>query len=287
MSRALRLLVVDDEEVIRDVLQTLLERQGYDVMTAADAAEALAQFDADPFDIVLLDLMLPDRPGLEVLRAIRSRDPDAVVVIVTAYSSIEGAIDAMREGAFHYIPAPFRTSEVLLIVEKGAEKRQLTEEKPPPPPGALQALRARPHRRKVRRDAPRLELVRLAGPSNHDPRRGRAATWQGAVARAIHTHARPARAPFRHRQLGIHADGPAESNLFGHVRGAFTGAVANKKGLFEGPRAAPSSSTRSGRSAWRRRPSSCASSRKKSSCASARSRRRKPMCASSRPPTWT
>ena len=128
MSRALRLLVVDDEEVIRDVLSTLLERQGYDVTVAADAAEALAQFDADPFDIVLLDLMLPDRPGLEVLRAIRSRDPDAVVVIVTAYSSIEGAIDAMREGAFHYIPKPFQNEEVLLTVEKGAEKRQLTDE---------------------------------------------------------------------------------------------------------------------------------------------------------------
>jgi two-component system response regulator PilR (NtrC family) len=108
MSRALRILVVDDEEVIRDVLGTLLERQGYDVSAAADGSEALSLFDPDTFDVVLLDLMLPDRSGLEVLREIRRRDPDAVVVIVTAYSSIEGAIAAMREGAFHPIPKPFQ-----------------------------------------------------------------------------------------------------------------------------------------------------------------------------------
>jgi len=98
-----RVLVIDDEEVIRDVLGTLLSREGYDVAAAASAGEAIAMFDAENYDIVLLDLMLPDRPGLEVLREIRHRDPDAVVVIVTAYSSIEGAIEAMRVGAFHYI----------------------------------------------------------------------------------------------------------------------------------------------------------------------------------------
>src|SRR5262249_22601377 len=128
MSRSLRLLVVDDEEVIRDVLGTLLERQGYDVATASDASQALSLFDREAFDVVLLDLMLPARPALEVLREIRRRDPDAVVVIVTAYSSIEGAIEAMREGAFHYIPKPFQNEEVLLTVEKGASQRALTEE---------------------------------------------------------------------------------------------------------------------------------------------------------------
>ena len=90
----MRVLVVDDEEVIRDVLGTLLTREGYEVTSAATAGEAISLFEADPHDVVLLDLMLPDRSGLDVLREIRQRDADAVVVIVTAYSSIEGAIEA-------------------------------------------------------------------------------------------------------------------------------------------------------------------------------------------------
>jgi len=128
LSRDVRILVVDDEEVIRDVLGTLLEREGYDVSVAPTAGEALALFEAEPYDLILLDLMLPDRPGLELMRDIRRQDPDAVVVIVTAYSSIEGAIEAMRDGAFHYIPKPFQNQEVLLTVRKGAEARRLTED---------------------------------------------------------------------------------------------------------------------------------------------------------------
>ena len=119
MSRDVRILIVDDEEVIRDVLGTLLEREGYDVSVAPTAGDALALFESEPYDLILLDLMLPDRPGLELMRDIRRQDPDAVVVIVTAYSSIEGAIEAMRDGAFHYIPKPFQNQEVLLTVRKG------------------------------------------------------------------------------------------------------------------------------------------------------------------------
>jgi len=234
MSHTLRLLVVDDEEVIRDVLQTLLERQGYDVMTAADAAEALAIFDADPCDVVLLDLMLPDRPGLEVLRAIRGRDPDAVVVIVTAYSSIEGAIDAMREGAFHYIPKPFKNEEVLLTVEKGAEKRRLTEENR----RLKQELSKRYGLGRIvgKSEGMRrvFELVRLAGPSKSTILvEGESGTGKELVARAIHTHSPRSGAPFVTVNSGSMPTDLLESNLFGHVRGAFTGAVANKKGLFE------------------------------------------------------
>ncbi|HEY6146687.1 MAG TPA: sigma-54 dependent transcriptional regulator, partial [Thermoanaerobaculia bacterium] len=234
MSRDLRLLVVDDEEVIRDVLQALLEREGYEVATASDAREALSRFDADPYDVVLLDLMLPDRPGLEVLREIRRRDPDAVVVIVTAYSSIEGAIEAMREGAFHYIPKPFQNQEVLLTVSKGAEARRLTEEN-----------------RRLRRELSKryglgrivgksegmrrvFDLVRLAGPSRSTILvEGESGTGKELVARAIHTHSPRAGAPFVTVNSGSMPTDLLESNLFGHIRGAFTGAVANKKGLFE------------------------------------------------------
>ncbi|MBC8645924.1 MAG: sigma-54-dependent Fis family transcriptional regulator [Thermoanaerobaculia bacterium] len=234
MSRDLRILVVDDEEVIRDVLQTLLEKEGCDVTTASDAGEALALFDAEPYDVVLLDLMLPDRSGLEVLRDVRRRDPDAVVVIVTAYSSIEGAIQAMREGAFHYIPKPFQNQEVLMTVRKGAEARRLTEEN--------RRLKEELSRRyglgrivgKSEGMRKVFELVRLAGPSKSTILvEGESGTGKELVARAIHTHSPRSGAPFVTVNSGSMPTDLLESNLFGHVRGAFTGAVANKKGLFE------------------------------------------------------
>ena len=234
MKRDLRLLVVDDEEVIRDVLQALLEREGYDVTTALDAADALGRFDAEPFDVVLLDLMLPDRPGLDVLREIRRRDADAVVVIVTAYSSIEGAIQAMREGAFHYIPKPFQNQEVLLTVQKGAEARRLTQENRRLKSelskryGLGRIIGKSEGMRKV------FDLVRLAGPSRSTILvEGESGTGKELVARAIHTHSPRAGAPFVTVNSGSMPADLLESNLFGHVRGAFTGAIANKKGLFE------------------------------------------------------
>ena len=230
----MRLLVVDDEEVIRDVLETLLAREGWEVSTAADGREALELFENETFDLVLLDLMLPDRYGMEVLREIRRRDPDAVVVIVTAYSSIEGAIQAMREGAFHYIPKPFQNQEVLLTVRKGAEARRLTEENRrlkqelSKQYGLGRIVGKSETMRKV------FDLVRLAGPSRSTILvEGESGTGKELVARAVHTHSPRSGAPFVTVNSGSMPADLLESNLFGHVRGAFTGAVANKKGLFE------------------------------------------------------
>jgi DNA-binding NtrC family response regulator len=234
MTRSLRVLVVDDEEVIRDILATLLEREGWQVTTASNGTRALAAFEAEPHDVVLLDLMLPDRPGLEVLAEIRRRDPDAVVVIVTAYSSIEGAIEAMRLGAFHYIPKPFQNEEVLLTVEKGAETRRLTEENRRLKEelsrrfGLGRIIGKSEGMRKV------FELVRLAGPSKSTILvEGESGTGKELVARAIHTHSPRSGGAFVTVNSGSMPTELLESNLFGHVRGAFTGAVANKKGLFE------------------------------------------------------
>ncbi len=234
MNGSLRVLIVDDEEVIRDVLESLLEREGWSVTAAENAAQALELFENDPQDVVLLDLMLPDRPGLEVLREMRRRDPDAVIVIVTAYSSIEGAIQAMREGAFHYIPKPFQNAEVLLTVRKGAEARRLTEENRrlkqelSKQYGLGRIVGKSEAMRKV------FDLVRLAGPSRSTILvEGESGTGKELVARAIHTHSPRSGAPFVTVNSGSMPTDLLESNLFGHVRGAFTGAVANKKGLFE------------------------------------------------------
>jgi two-component system response regulator PilR (NtrC family) len=156
------------------------------------------------------------------------------VGIVTAYSSIEGAIEAMREGAFHYIPKPFQNQEVLLTVQKGAEARRLTEENR----RLKDELSKRYGLGRIvgKSDAMRkvFELVRLAGPARSTILvEGESGTGKELVARAIHTHSPRSGAPFVTVNSGSMPTDLLESNLFGHVRGAFTGAVANKKGLFE------------------------------------------------------
>ncbi|MCM2316712.1 MAG: response regulator, partial [Thermoanaerobaculia bacterium] len=103
----MRILIIDDEEVLRDVLQAVLQREGFDVALAATAEEGLAIVESDEIDLVVLDIMLPGMDGHEALRHIKEMNPALPVIIVTAYSSIDGAILAMKHGAFHYIPKPF------------------------------------------------------------------------------------------------------------------------------------------------------------------------------------
>ena len=105
----MRILIVDDEEVLRDVLETVLRREGFDVALAASGEEALSVLDEDDaIDLVILDVMLPGISGIDTLRAIRIANPTLPVIVITAFSSIEGAIEAMKHGAFHYIPKPFK-----------------------------------------------------------------------------------------------------------------------------------------------------------------------------------
>jgi two-component system, NtrC family, response regulator PilR len=229
-----RVLVIDDEEVIRDVLSSLLEREGYSVRSVPDGAGALTAAEGEEFDLYLLDMMLPDRPGLDVLRDLRRRDPAAVVIVITAYSSIEGAIEAMREGAFHYIPKPFQNEEVILTVRKGLEARKLREEN-----RRLKEALSRRYGldRIIGKSEPMqkvFEMIRLAAPSKSTILvEGESGTGKELVAKAIHYHSPRSGAPFVTVNSGSMPPDLLESNLFGHVRGAFTGAIANKKGLFE------------------------------------------------------
>ena len=113
----MRILIVDDEEVLRDVLDAVLRREGFDVVMAASGEQALAVLDEDAeIDLVILDVMLPGISGIDTLRAMRISNPNLPVIVITAYSSIDGAIEAMKHGAFHYIPKPFKNEEVVLTV---------------------------------------------------------------------------------------------------------------------------------------------------------------------------
>ena len=228
------ILIIDDEEVLQDVLTSLLEGEGFETRSARTGAEALAMLEQEEIDLVLLDLMLPDTSGLDVLKRIRADDPDQQVIVITAYSSIESAIEAMREGAFHYIPKPFKNEEVLLTVRKALEQRQLAAENRTLREQLRQVYafdniigKSKPMRKVF-------ELIKLAAPAKSNILvLGESGTGKELVAKAIHHHSRRVGGPFVTVNSGSMPPDLLESNLFGHVKGAFTGAVANKKGLFE------------------------------------------------------
>ncbi|MEO8035941.1 MAG: response regulator, partial [Acidobacteriota bacterium] len=124
----MRILIVDDEEVLRDVLEVVLRREGFDVVLASSGEEALNLLDREEVDLIILDIMLPGISGIDTLRSIRISNPNLPVIVITAFSSIDGAIEAMKHGAFHYIPKPFKNEEVVLTVNKALEQRRLSKE---------------------------------------------------------------------------------------------------------------------------------------------------------------
>ncbi len=230
----MNILIIDDEEVLQDILTVLIRKEGHTPITAATGEEGLAVLEREEIDLILLDLMLPGMHGMEVLREARRRDPDVVVVMITAFSSIENAIEAMREGAFHYIPKPFKNEEVMLTVRKGLDQRRLTAEN--------RALREQLRQRfgfdnilgKSKPMQQVYELIQLASPAKSNILvLGESGTGKELVAKAIHHHSRRAEGPFVTVNSGSMPADLLESNLFGHIRGAFTGAVASKRGLFE------------------------------------------------------
>ncbi|HVS66572.1 MAG TPA: sigma-54 dependent transcriptional regulator [Thermoanaerobaculia bacterium] len=230
----MNILIVDDEEVLQDILTALIREEGHHPMSCRTGGEGLELLEREEVDLVLLDLMLPDMHGQEVLKQIRERDPDQVVVVITAYSSIEGAIAAMREGAFHYLPKPFKNEEVRITLRKGLERRRLTTEN--------RRLREQLQHRygfdsiigKSKPIQEVFELIRLAAPSKSNILiLGESGTGKELVAKSIHSNSKRADGPFVIVNSGSMPPDLLESNLFGHVKGAFTGAVSNKKGLFE------------------------------------------------------
>jgi two-component system response regulator PilR (NtrC family) len=230
----MNVLVVDDEEVLQDVLGMLLRKEGFRPIAARTGEEALVMHEREPIDLVLLDLMLPGMSGMDVLRQLRQRDPDLVVIVITAFSSIEGAIEAMREGAFHYVPKPFKNEEVLLTIRKGLDQLRLTSEN--------RQLKEQLEKRygldniigKSASMQQVFDLIRLAAPSKSNILvLGESGTGKELVAKAIHHHSRRSGGPFVTVNSGSMPPDLLESTLFGHLKGAFTGAVTAKKGLFE------------------------------------------------------
>ena len=226
--------IIDDEPVIHDVLTQLLTSEGYEVEISGSGEEALEKFPSQSFDVILLDLLMPGMDGIETLRRIKRFDPLAPVIIITAYGSVESAISAMKIGALDYVQKPFKHDDLLLAVEKALERKRLQDEN----------LRLKDELRQrfgfaniigkseAMRDV--FELVKAAAPTRSTILlQGESGTGKELVAKAIHLNSNRAEAPFVTVNSGSLPPDLLESHLFGHVKGAFTGAVALKKGLFE------------------------------------------------------
>jgi DNA-binding NtrC family response regulator len=231
MSGVGSVLVIDDEPVLQDVLKALLEGDGFEYHPATTAADGMRVLREEDVDVVLLDLMLPDGNGLEMLPDIKAHDPHLPVVVITAYSSLESAIEAMREGAFHYVPKPFKNEEVLHLVRRAAERRRLQVE------NLLLRSRLDGMGEIVGKSRPMhevFELMRRAAPARSNILIiGESGTGKEFVARAIHRLSPRREQPFVPVHTSAIPSELLESTLFGHVKGAFTGAVQSRKGLFE------------------------------------------------------
>jgi DNA-binding NtrC family response regulator len=234
MAKKGSILVVDDEEVIRDVLESLLTAEGYEVELARHGEEGLDKFQQRAFDMVLLDVSMPGIGGLRTLEELLKLDPEVVIAMITAYATFDTAIAAMQRGAFTVIPKPFDNREILRLVAGGLRRRRKDEERRT----LKQALRRSTDQREiVARSEKMLEI--LAFVEQVAPARttvlvtGESGTGKELIARAIHNMSQRADKPFVTVNSANLPSELLESELFGHVRGAFTGAIAAKKGYFE------------------------------------------------------
>ncbi|MGB7217886.1 MAG: sigma-54 dependent transcriptional regulator [Vicinamibacterales bacterium] len=234
-SRSGTLLVVDDEEVMREILETLLTREGYDVRVASSGAEGLEMARALPFDAAIVDIMMPGLDGIATLDELRRIDEDLAVVIITAYASVESAISAMKAGAFDYVTKPFKNDQVLVVVRNALERRRLVHENR----NLRQNVQERYHKfGNIIGKSPNMrrvfDLIIQAAPSRSTILiAGEGGTGKEMVARAIHANSSRAERPFVAVNSANLSPELVESTLFGHVKGAFAGAVYPKKGLLD------------------------------------------------------
>jgi DNA-binding NtrC family response regulator len=227
-------LIIDDEAAIRESLQTLLEMDGYSTETAESGKEGLTRAGEKPFDLILLDVALPDVNGIDLLAELRQRDPNLPVIIITAYGTVENAVRAMQSGAANFVQKPWDNEKLLADVRAAVARRRAEEEN-------VQLKRALKQRYNFENIIGKSEamlkifdLVAQVAPSRSTVLlQGESGTGKELIAKAIHLNSPRRDRPFVPVNTGSMPPDLLESTLFGHLKGAFTSAVASKKGLFE------------------------------------------------------
>ena len=241
MSKLASILVVDDEPIMQEILGDFLREEGYSIDIAGSGEEGIELAQKSSYDCAIVDLMMPGIDGIETMQKLREIDTSLPVIMVTAFASVESAVEAMKRGAFEYITKPFKNDEVLVVLQKAIRTRQLELEVP-------QLKEEVKTLRKALKDKYSFEnivgknrymqevysLIEQAAPSRSTILiQGESGTGKELVAKAIHANSARSEEPFQVVNSGSMPSDLLESNLFGHVKGAFTGAVASKKGLFE------------------------------------------------------
>lgn len=232
MKKQHNVLVIDDEEQMLDSLRLNLQQTGYSVTTAASGAEGIALFDAGDFNLVLCDLQLPDIPGLEVLRKLKEKDPATEVIIISAYGSIENAVEATKAGAFHFVEKPFEFDELQLLMDRAIERQELIEESE----GLRQTLRERTTYSNIIGRSKKMqtiyEMIEAVAKSDANILIvGESGTGKELIANAVHYNSHRSKAKFVKVNCSALPKELIESELFGHTKGAFTGAARDKEGL--------------------------------------------------------
>src|SRR5437667_2687185 len=233
-SRSGTVLIIDDEAAIRESLETLLELEGYAVESASSGEEGLARLGDGSFDLVLLDLALPDRNGIDLLAEIHAHDPHLSVIMITAYGTVENAVRAMQAGASNFVQKPWDNEKLLADVRTAVARHRAEEEN-------VQLKRALKQRYNfeniVGKSEPMLKIfdlvAQVAASRSTVLLQGESGTGKELIAKAIHLNSPRRDRPFVPVNTGSMPPDLLESTLFGHVKGAFTSAIASKKGLFE------------------------------------------------------
>jgi two-component system response regulator PilR (NtrC family) len=229
-----RILVVDDEQSMREFLEIFLRREGYDVQTASDVDTAIVHLESDEIDLVITDMQMPEKTGLDLILAAHEVAPEAAVIVVTAFGSTDSAISAMKEGAYDYLTKPFKVDELKIVIEKALEKKLLANENR----RLRQELRSQSRDRTLIGHSSAMQevydlIAQVAETKTNVLVSGESGTGKELVARAIHEQSGRHDKPFVAINCGAIPENLLESELFGHVKGAFTGAVQTKQGLFE------------------------------------------------------
>ncbi|MCJ7459478.1 MAG: sigma-54 dependent transcriptional regulator [candidate division Zixibacteria bacterium] len=229
-----KIMVIDDEESMCRFMQIMLQKEGYDVTSTVSSKEALEEMKSKDYDLVIADLMMPEMNGLELLSRAKSIHPDINFIVMTAYASVDTAIEALKKGAFDYITKPFKVDEIKIAIKKSLTQKRIAEENV----NLKRQLKKEYGLQSLIGNSPEMfqlkKLVeRIADTDSTVLIRGESGTGKELVVKAIHQLSSRAGKPFVTINCATLPEALLESELFGHVKGSFTGAIKDKDGLFK------------------------------------------------------